>query len=397
MRVTCGYCGKKYRFDERKMTSDTARLRCKSCSHVITVNKSSETPSEPSGAAPKPAPAASPSAHRPAAAASAQPEMQPKPTPVVASQAASEIDHGRFGLFPKLILLTLLVGLVPFFLFWYLNFSDARARMRSDTERLMSWIARGQMARLDEWLDENQRILQAAARMPDILSMNRLRQEPVLQAIQRTYPWMLRVCTVDHRGRNKARSDGKPLQDVSGMRYYQDIVDGKSVAWQTLMEKQSRSPSLALAVPIHSGDALVGSMTAVMNVDDIGEAMADLEKGGNGHVFLVDDRGIVLYHSVQAFIEARKNLNTHPLVAAYRRQRQPLAMEFTGSEEVPSLGYVLGNPHGWVLAVVQQEEALYGELGKIRILAFLLMGGTVAWAVLMAWLAARKLSGSINP
>jgi predicted Zn finger-like uncharacterized protein len=35
--IACDACGKRYRIDEAKMKTDTAKVKCKTCSHVITV------------------------------------------------------------------------------------------------------------------------------------------------------------------------------------------------------------------------------------------------------------------------------------------------------------------------------------------------------------------------
>ena len=41
MIVICEECGKKYRIDPEKIKGDKARFKCRSCSHVITVDKQS--------------------------------------------------------------------------------------------------------------------------------------------------------------------------------------------------------------------------------------------------------------------------------------------------------------------------------------------------------------------
>lgn len=386
MIVICEDCGKKYRIDERKMTSDTAKLRCKACSHIITVRKADARPPGPPAAEPTPEP--SPAAGPPPEAPEPQePPRKPDPQPAV----ASGISKVRFGLFPKLILLMLFISLVPFCLFWFITFQEASGRIRSDTEQLMAQTTQGLVSQVDEWLDKNTLVLQAAARMPDIVSMNRLRQEPVLQAIQQEYPWMYLVFTVDIDGMNKARSDGKPLKDYSDRQYYKDIVEGKDITWQTLIGKTSKKPALVLAAPIYSGETLVGVMAAAMTVDDISKNVANWRKGSSGYAFLVDDQGKVVSHQIKSYVTEQKNLSAHPLIAAYRQQKSPVGMAFTDADGAESLGHVRGNKYGWALAVVQQDQEVYAGLREIQRMAFTLLGVTVVLVVLIAWFSARTV------
>ena len=39
MQVTCDYCGKMYKVDENKIKGEKARLKCRSCEHIIIVTK----------------------------------------------------------------------------------------------------------------------------------------------------------------------------------------------------------------------------------------------------------------------------------------------------------------------------------------------------------------------
>ena len=37
--IACDACGKRYRIDEAKMKAETAKVKCKTCGHVITVTR----------------------------------------------------------------------------------------------------------------------------------------------------------------------------------------------------------------------------------------------------------------------------------------------------------------------------------------------------------------------
>lgn len=392
MLVICNYCGKRYRIDERKMKGDQVRLRCKSCSHMITVRKDSPqsqtSPAAVATAAPEPKPPPYPP---PPESASRKLEPKPHPKPVE-SAGTSFSGSTRLGPFPKRILLLLCIGLVPFCIFWSLAHNVAGGWIRADSDQRMAQSARVLLDQVDGWLDQNARVLQAAAQMPNIVSMIRLRQEPVLKAIQQTHPWMHQVFTVNADGMQKASSDGSPLRDDSGRSYYKGIVEGKSIAWEMLTSETSQKPALLLAFPITSGDSLVGVMAGIMTVGDISRKVAGWRRGDTGYAFLVDEQNKVVAHPAHDDKIFGKNLSSHPLISAFRRQNRPLGMEFTDSEGVSSIGHVHGNAFGWALAVAQRESEVYALLRSIRNAGLALLAATVLLVALAAWFFARRVA-----
>ena len=148
----------------------------------------------------------------------------------------------------------LIVSLLPFAIFWGITLRETNERIRADTEALMAQTARGLGNQVDGWIDNNVSILRTAARLPEIISMMEAQQKPILETIQKQYPWMYLVFTVGVDGMNVARSDDLPLKDYSDREYYKNIMMGKNLSWQTLIGKTSEKPALVLAVPIKSAD-----------------------------------------------------------------------------------------------------------------------------------------------
>ncbi|MCP4689771.1 MAG: hypothetical protein GY859_17090, partial [Desulfobacterales bacterium] len=81
MRIVCDGCNKKYKIDEKKMKTETARVVCKSCGNRILVKKPAPAPDEAleTGGAP-PAPDVS-RMEEPAAPAPPPPEDSPMEAP----------------------------------------------------------------------------------------------------------------------------------------------------------------------------------------------------------------------------------------------------------------------------------------------------------------------------
>ena len=72
----------------------------------------------------------------------------------------------------------LLVSLIPFAVFWGITLQETSARIRNDTEMLMAETAKGLGNQVDSWINSNISILRVAAKIPEVVSMTRERQEP---------------------------------------------------------------------------------------------------------------------------------------------------------------------------------------------------------------------------
>jgi len=380
MEITCESCGKNYRIDDTKLKKSVTRLKCKACDGIITVHKPGDAEDVP---VPEPSVAPPPAA-------------TPLPASTPAPAVAAPKKKIRFGLVFKVSLIMLLVSLVPFGVFIGLTFQETRARIERDTEALMAETANGLGRQVDEWVDKNLRVLNAAAGMPGIQSMNRQLQEPILKAIQKAYPYIYLAFTVDTGGMNISRSDGKALRDYSDRQYYKTIAAGNDISWQTLIGKTSKKPALVLAVPIKRNDQLVGVVAAAMKIDDISKTVAAWRKGNTGFAFLVDETGKVVAHQIRQFVLTQRNLSSHPLVRQYRQDKRSDAVSFTDASGQQMQGYMRGNKFGWVLAIQQADEEVFAEHRQAEKFAMYLLILTVVLVLLIAWLAARSIVRPIN-
>jgi methyl-accepting chemotaxis protein len=394
MDIICDACEKKYRVDETKMKGDSAKVKCKACNNIMVITK--PTPAPPDEAftfaeAPEPevnkAPRIPPRFKEPHISPSEQAEDLTKESPPYYSG-----QKVRFGLFSKIITVMLIVSLLPFAIFWGITLRETNERIRADTEALMAQTARGLANQVDGWIDNNVSILRAAAKLPEIISMTGETQKPILEIIQKQYPWMYLVFTVGPDGMNIARSDDVPLKDYSDREYYKNIMMGKNLSWQTLIGKTSEKPALVLAVPIKSGEQTVGVMAAAMTVDEISKNIATWKKGETGYAFLVDEKGYVVAHPDKQYVASRKNLDSHPLIANYRKKGwTTITTRFKTANGHPALGHVRSNNYGWALALQQEDSEVFAALNRVQKFALTLLGCTILLVSVIAWFSARAI------
>jgi methyl-accepting chemotaxis protein len=323
------------------------------------------------------------------------------PTPSVKEKtAAVEEDSSaflgsqkiRFGLFGKIIVVMLIVSLLPFGIFWGITLRETNLRVQTETEKLMAQTAKGLGEQVDAWIENNVSVLRTAANLAEITSMDREQQESVLKAIQKEYPWMYLVFTLGSDGMNVARDDGKPLKDYSDRQYYKDTIGGKKLSWQTLVGKTSKKPALVLAVPIKRGDRLVGVIAAAMTIEVISNNIANWRQGDTGFAFLVDEKGFVVSHPNKQYVSKRKNLNSHPLIASFRKKGwRTITSNFNATNNEAAFGHVRSNNYGWALVLQQQEGEVFAAYNRTQEFALVLLASTIVLVLIIAWFSARAI------
>lgn len=355
----------------------------------------------------KPKPVPSPEPSRPQGVPEPEVSRVPRPTerfderPVTPPREAEEFveetppfysgQKVRFGLFGKIITVMLIVSLLPFAIFWGMTLRETNERIRIDTEELMAQTAQGFGKHIDGWIEKNKSILHTAAELPQIITMNGEQQRPILKSIQKQHDWMYPVFTIGTDGMNISRSDDVPLKDYSDRQYYKSIMRGKNFSWQTVIGKTSKKPSLVLAVPIKSENQIIGIMAAEMTVDDISRDIA-WKQGKTGYAFLVDEKGYVISHPNRQYVAKRKNLNSHPLIANYRKKGwTTITTRFEMPNKQSALGHVRSTNYGWVLALLQEDTEVFADLNRVQKFALYLLGCTILLVSVIAWFSARAI------
>jgi methyl-accepting chemotaxis protein len=384
MIVICDKCGLKYKVDPAKIKGDTARLTCRGCSYVITVNKLALTdePYETDAAG-----AAVDSAESKPSRSLYDPAAEEKMDPAVTTQLTK---GSGLGLTAKVIIMMLLVSLLPGIAYFWITFSQTSERIKDETNRAGQQVTEILTDEVNEWIDKNVRVLDMVTKLPAMESMNRASQETILKEVQKEYPWMYLVHTMDLNGMNVARSDDAELMDYAGRQYVQDVKDGKDLAWQNLIGKTSQKPALVLAVPIKHNGQLVGVLASAMTLDAVTKIVANWRQGQTGYVFIVDQDGKVVAHRNEKFVQEQKDLSKHPLVLADLSKVTTLT-EFKDLNTNDAIGFARKTELKWTIAVQQDKAEAFVALKKARTTAFLLFAGTLVCIVIIAYFASRAI------
>ncbi len=210
MIVDCNMCGLKYKVDPSKIKGDQARLTCKGCSNVIIVNKQDamEYSSSPEASG------------RGFDASESQSErslydLGSESEGKTDEKGAQVQKRSGLGLTSKVIMLMLLVSLIPGIAYFAVTFTQTNERIKEETGRAGLQVTELLTDEVNQWVDKNVRVLNTLAGLPEMQTMDRMTQEVMLREVQKQYPWMYLVFTLDPNGMNVARSDTEGLKDYS--------------------------------------------------------------------------------------------------------------------------------------------------------------------------------------
>ena len=394
MITFCEECGKKYKIDPAKIAGAEASFECKTCGHLITVSKpappiKAKTDDQPTPSTPPESKAQETAEAKPVTAPTAAQKTDKK------EKQPTSKRHSKMhlGLTAKLFVMMIIVSLVPLAMFWGITLKQTKSRMRNDTKRHINQVSISIAGHVEEWIDKNAVILKTLANMEDIISMQRLKQEPILVTIHKVYPWIYRTFTIDIDGNSIAGNDGRPLINYSNRQYFQEAMEGKAIAWQTLVDELSKKPVLILAAPIMQHDEIVGVIANAIRLEDVSKRMATWEGDATEFAFIVDEKGKVIAHKNKSYIRQQKNLSRHPLIAAFNNGNRS-SVSFT-QDGKSILGHARGTALGWIVAIQQEEKEAFYFIEQLMSYAYLLLAVTVVFVFIIAWFSGRALSRPI--
>ncbi|MBI5594418.1 MAG: HAMP domain-containing protein [Deltaproteobacteria bacterium] len=310
---------------------------------------------------------------------------------------SSKTDSKGLGISAKFSILMLIATLIPLILFLVITYVQTTARINASTEAFLDQTSRGLAGQVNEWVDKNVRALRTIAKQPDIVSMDRAKQEPILRAFRDEFPWMYLTFVIDAKGMNLSRSDDKPLVSFSDRKYVNDILSGKSIGLETVIGKSSKKPTLVIAVPIKVNQFTIGVMAGAMTLDNISEVVANSKIGKTGFAFLVDNLDNVVSHPNGDYTSSQINLSADPPIKAARNNTDNVTKikYFTDESGKETVGTATAINYGWLVCIHQGYDEVFADIKNLKIYAFFVLIVSAGIAVLIALFAGRSLTTPI--
>ena len=234
------------------------------------------------------------------------------------------------------------------------------------------------------WLEQQQRALQQTANLPDVVSMDPLRQRDALIAMAKAHPNLYLVHTLDENGFNVARNDDAELKDYSDRNYFRSALSGEPISYDVVIGKTSGQPALILAVPIIGENSnIVGVVSIASLLDNISQITTATDLGETGVSFIVDNNNRIVTHPDPAYTTGElQDFSEYPPVMALRQGREGL-IDFIDANNVKWRAYISRINNGWGIIVQQKENELLAPVRAFH--AFTLIMTLIGLAALVVF------------
>ena len=308
-----------------------------------------------------------------------------------------ETKTTRFGIFPKLLIVLVVVALVPLLVVWYLNYQTMMTQMTLTAHERIASVASALANRVDDWMDMNSRMLRENAAESGIRSMDPEQQRPDLKLIKTEYPWIHAVLVMAPDGRSISRSDDESLKDYSDRAYVQQVLAGQAMGQQVLIGKTTGLPGLALAVPIHDGaGGIKGILTISMATAVISAYVTNLRIGETGHAFLLDKEGKVIAHQSMEDSTFRKDFSEHPAYLAFTAEGKESLVYRDERTDRDVIAYMRSTGGGWTLVIQQDYDEAFSAIAATNRNATITLAISLSAVLLIAFLLSRRLTHPIR-
>jgi methyl-accepting chemotaxis protein len=297
----------------------------------------------------------------------------------------------RFGIFPKLLTVLIVVAVVPMGVVWYFNYRSSVANLTTQIEAQLSHRADAVVSYTDQFVELHLRMLEQAATLDDIKSMDGKRQHAILRSFTDRYPWIYLAHAVGPDGLNTGRSDGKAPIDYRDRVYVQVVLQGAPMGQQVVISKTTGQPAFILSAPIVAKARLVGVIALAMSITDLTKRVTNVKIGESGYAFLLDERGEIIAHP-----HARGSLRTHPAFIRLPADEERKRLEFTD----PATGkrviaIAQRTRHGWIMVAQQNYDEIYRPVTQGNVSAATVLAIVVAGVLLFSYALAQRFARPI--
>ena len=307
-------------------------------------------------------------------------------------------EKQRFTLkiFHKILLTMIVVALIPLAGLMYIGGYQIEENWRQNANLNLTLTANGLVGKVNGWVDMNLRVLRENATLPDIVSMDPVRQQPILKAIENTYEWVYLSFTAKGDGQSAGRSDDNPTQNYADRNYFKQVMAGKPLGQDVVIGKTSQKPALILAAPIHAAGTakpVAGVMAIAMQLVDVSQVVTGTKIGATGFAVLVDDKNRVIAHGKpEKVASALQDFSAHPALRRTESAQEPAIYE---EEDRRVVVYTQKTALGWTLMVQQDYDDAFGPLLEARKNALLLIALALLLVIAVAFALSRQLSNPI--
>ena len=301
----------------------------------------------------------------------------------------------KFGISQKLLLILLLVALVPLVVIWFFSYQSITSLTTEKVNQELAAINNNLITDVDGWVDMNQRMLLQNASLVNMQSMKARLQNPALETIIKYYDWAYLAFTIDSKGNNIGRSDGKKTKYYGDRSYFKQVVEGKQFGKQILIGKTSGKPAMVLSTGIFDGAGkLKGVLAQAMTLSKLSGKIVSNRIGATGFTFLVDEKGEVIAHPDAEMTRSRVDLSKHHALKALQQGQSSIVYENFNGDKI--IAVAQKTAQGWTMVSQQNYAEAYQLIKAENQKALYLLIATLIIVFLISIFVSRSLTAPIR-
>jgi methyl-accepting chemotaxis protein len=301
----------------------------------------------------------------------------------------------RFGISQKLLLILLLVALVPLVIIWFYSYQSISILTTEKVNQDLTAINDNLITNVNGWVDMNQQMLLQNASLVNMKSMASNLQNPILETITKYYDWAYLAFTIDTKGNNIGRSDGKKTTYYGDRGYFKQVVEGKQFGKQILIGKTSGKPAMVLSTGIFDENGEIkGVLAQAMKLTELSGKITGNRIGETGFTFLVDEAGDVIAHPDAEMTRSRVDLSKHQALKALQQGKSSIVYDDLNGVKIVAVAHKTAQ--GWMMVSQQNYDEAYQLIKVENQKALYLFIVTLFFVFLISLFVSRSLTAPIR-
>lgn len=297
----------------------------------------------------------------------------------------------RFGLQARLVALTLGIATPVFIAAILISNLIGGAALTQQADNLLKTVNNDLVVSTNTWLKLNSSSLRQVALSKDIISMDPVKQKPILQSLALANTNIYLASTTNSSGFNIARSDSEALTDYKDRQWFLTARAGAPFAYQTLIGRTNGLPSLVIAAPIRNeGNSIIGVVMFSTDLTSLASQVNVNTIGTEGSAYIVDGQNRVVAHPDERFTNELRDFSDSEPVKIMRSGTTG-NINYTDKNGRKWRGYVEQLDNGWGVIVQVPTDQILAPVYRVRTVSFIVIGVGFALLALLIMLATRQI------
>ena len=294
----------------------------------------------------------------------------------------------------KLTVTILVIFLVSLGALGGLNYWKARSIIGENINKELVREAKDSAGNIGDWLDARKAELTMIAGNPVVVSGNMDAMIPILAAAKNSSKIFETVAYANLNG-DSINGEGFKV-GVADRPFFKGAITGQPYIADPLISRASGNLAVTVAVPVKSGDKVVGMLFAPTPVETINKKVLSVKVGQTGYALIAQQDGLTIFHPDKEVAmkanplkdpnadQGRKAL-TQSLVAG---EQGIVILKAMGVERFYAYAPVPGVK--WGLAVTVPVAEVTGAVSSLTIISLVTIATVLVIAgVIIAWFARR--------